>query len=157
MEDSDRPGFTLPLLLLAVFRDVVNRVHDELARQGHADARPLHAFALQSIDPAGSTTSELGRRLGISRQGAAKIVRSLQRLDYVTREPDPDDDRAMIVRRSGRGEEFLAISAAGFDRVRDEIARTIGSAAAARLEEDLLTLAPDPRHATFTDLPGWLG
>lgn len=156
METSTRNGFTFPLLLLAVFRDVVDQVHLELDRRGHPDARPLHAFALQAIGPDGSTISALGRRLGISKQGAAKNVRTLEELGYTTREPDPGDARATIVRRSARGEEFLAISAVEFDRVRARIAKTLGSAEAKRLEEDLRVLSPDLPHARFTDFPGWL-
>jgi DNA-binding MarR family transcriptional regulator len=157
MEASDGPGFMLPLQLLAAFRSVVDQVHDELGRRGHPDARPLHAFALQAIGPAGSTTAELGRRLGISKQGAAKTVRSLERLGYIRREADPSDRRAKIIRRSRRGEAFLAISAAEFDRVRERIAASLGRDGARRLEADLRLLAPDLHHARFADFPGWLG
>ncbi len=157
MAAPDEPGFMLPLLLLAVFRSVVDQVHEELGRRGHPDARPLHAFALQAIGPAGSTTSELGRRLGVSKQGAAKTVRSLERLGYVEREADPGDARAKVVRRSKHGEAFLAISAAEFDRVRGRIAESLGRAEARRLEEDLRSLSRDSQHGPFTDFPGWLG
>lgn len=157
MEGSDAPGFMFPLLLLAVFRDVVDQVHEELGRRGHPDARPLHAFALQAVGPTGSTTAELGRRLGVSKQGAAKTVRALERLGYVERENDPADGRAKIIRRSARGEEFLAISAAGFDRVRRRIVEQLGRAEARRLEAALRSLAPDSHRGPFADFPGWLG
>src|SRR6202008_1175695 len=69
---ADRFGFELPLLLAAAFRTLIDRLHDQLAPRGHPDARPIHAFALQAIGPDGATVSELGRRLGVSKQAAAK-------------------------------------------------------------------------------------
>ena len=89
---SDPPGFELPLLLVASFRTLVDALHRELAERGHPDARPLHGFALQAIGPDGVTTSELGRRLGVSKQGAAKTAAGLERIGYIAREADPEHD-----------------------------------------------------------------
>ena len=71
---ADRFGFELPLLLAAAFRTLIDGLHDQLAARGHPDARPIHAFALQAIGPDGATVSELGRRLGVSKQAAAKTA-----------------------------------------------------------------------------------
>src|SRR5580658_491145 len=68
----ERSGFELPLLLVGAFRSLIDELHAELARQGHDLARPVHGFALQAIGPEGVTVSELGRRLGVSKQAAAK-------------------------------------------------------------------------------------
>lgn len=89
MSSGERAGFELPLLLLGAFRSVIDELHGVLAESGHGEARPLHGFALQAIGPDGSTASELGRRLGVSKQAAAKTVASLERVGYVGREPDP--------------------------------------------------------------------
>ena len=70
---ADRFGFELPLLLAAAgFRTLIDGLHDQLAARGHPDAGPIHAFALQAIGPDGATVSELGRRLGVSKQAAAR-------------------------------------------------------------------------------------
>src|SRR4051794_33509669 len=76
------PGWQLPLLLFSGFRALIDDLHAELARQGHPDARPAHGFALQAIGPDGVTASDLGRRLGISKQAAGKTVDHLVRLGY---------------------------------------------------------------------------
>ena len=90
----------------------------DLARRGRPDARPLHGFALQAVGPGGTTTSELGRRLGVSKQAAAKTVAGLERLGYVARGADVRDSRAQRVVRTPRGEELLALSAETFGRLR---------------------------------------
>jgi DNA-binding MarR family transcriptional regulator len=82
-------------LLVGAFRSLIDELHRTLAENGHDKARPLHGFALQAIGPDGSTTSQLGRRLGVSKQAAAKTVASLERAGYIRREPDSADARAV--------------------------------------------------------------
>lgn len=42
-------GYEVPLLLFAGFRQLIDELHDELARQGHQGARPAYGFAMQAI------------------------------------------------------------------------------------------------------------
>jgi DNA-binding MarR family transcriptional regulator len=149
-----RPGHELPLLLAGAFRAVVEELHAELAERGHPEARPLHGFALQAIGADGVTVSELGRRLGVSKQAAAKTAAALERLDYLRREPDPADARQVALRRSRRGEELLALSAAGFERIRRRWVDQLGDRRVAQLEDDLHRVAGPA--AKLGDLPGWL-
>src|SRR4051794_19972253 len=100
-------GYELPLLLLGGFRTLVDRLHEELARQGHVDARPAHGFALQAIGTAGVTAAELGRRLGVSKQAAGKTVDRLVRLGYVERVASSSDGRAKLVRLTPYGLDLL--------------------------------------------------
>ena len=88
-----RPGFLLPLLLLAGFRTLIDDLHAELARQGHPELRPLHGFVLQAVGPDGTTATELGQRLGVSKQAAGKTVDRLVALGYLERADDPRDAR----------------------------------------------------------------
>jgi DNA-binding MarR family transcriptional regulator len=149
-----RPGHELPLLLAGGFRAVVEDLHAELAERGHPDARPLHGFALQAIGRDGTTLSELGRRLGVSKQAAAKTAGALERLGYLERAADPGDARAVRLRRSHRGEELLALSADGFARIRRRWSRELGAERLEALEDDLERLAG--ASAKLGDLPGWL-
>jgi DNA-binding MarR family transcriptional regulator len=152
---AERRGSELPFLLLGAFRALVDELHEELATRGHAEARPLHAFALQAVGD-GATISDLGRRLGVSKQAAAKTAASLERLGYITREPDPTDGRASRVGRSVRGDELLALSAEAFDRARARLARQLGSERVAELERDLETIVGAPAGSGLSDVPGWL-
>src|SRR3984885_10980260 len=89
-------GYELPLLLFAGFRSVIDELHAELARRGHQDMRPAHGFAMQAIGFSGATATEVGRRLGISKQAAGKTVERLEALGYVERagdRPDPPPKR----------------------------------------------------------------
>lgn len=151
-----RPSFELPLLLLAAFRTVIDELHDELAAAGHPDARPAHGFALQAIGVDGASASELGRRLGVSKQAAAKTAAALVDLGYAVREPDPADARATRIRRTPRGEDLLARSEASFVRQHQELAAQLGARRLAQLEDDLEQIAGDARMSRLTDTAGWL-
>jgi DNA-binding MarR family transcriptional regulator len=151
---SEQAGFELPVLLALAFRTTIDALHAELAELGHPDARPIHGFALQAIGPDGASVSELGRRLGVTKQAAAKTAAGLERLGYVDREADPADARAVRLRRSERGEQMLSISAAIFERLRADWARRLGPRRLEALEQDLERLAGS--RAKLGDLPGWL-
>lgn len=150
---KDPPGYELPLRLLMAFRALIDEVHAELARQGHPELRPMHGFVFQAIGPAGCTTAELSRRLGVSKQAAGKTVEALERLGYVERVRDPSDARARLVRLTGRGVDSLVRSAQVFDRLRARWAGTLGEERLRAFEADLRTVTADERFRV--DLPGW--
>ena len=151
----DRFGFELPLLLAGAFRAVIDQLHVELASHGHPDARPIHGFALQAIGSSGATVSELGRRLGVSKQAATKTAAGLQRLGYVRRARDPADARAIRLERTPRGDELLGLSAEIFERLRGQWAEQIGASRLHNLQDDLAQLA-STGTAKLGDFPGWL-
>lgn len=152
-----RAGYELPLLLAGAFRRQIDELHAELAAYGHPDARPLHGFALQAIGPNGCTVAALGRRLGVSKQAAAKTAGNLERLGYVDRSAHPADARAVSLQRTVRGTDLLRRSAVVFEQQHRVIAEQLGTVRLAALEADLATLAGvDGDEARIGDLPGWL-
>lgn len=156
-EDMDRlgAGYELPLLLLAGFRTLIDELHDELARRGHPQARPAHGFAMQAIGPDGATASDIGRRLGVSKQAAGKTVDRLIALGYAERAADPGDARRRLVRRTAHGDEMLALSAAIFDRLREQWAQTLGEQQLRAMEGGLRTVTAP--NAFRLDATRWLG
>ncbi|MCX5139818.1 MULTISPECIES: MarR family winged helix-turn-helix transcriptional regulator [unclassified Streptomyces] len=150
---DDGAGFELPLLLFAGFRSVIDGLHRELAEQGHPDMRPAYGYALQAVGRGGSTASEIGRRLGVSKQAAGKTVEKLEALGYVERLDDPQDGRRKLVRLSPRGVDMLVRSAEGFDRLRAEWMRVLGAERVRAMEADLRAMAgPD---AFRLDMAAW--
>ncbi|PZF96670.1 MarR family winged helix-turn-helix transcriptional regulator [Micromonospora deserti] len=153
--ESDRPGFLLPLLLLAGFRTLIDDLHAELARQGHPELRPLHGFVLQAVGSDGTTATELGQRLGISKQAAGKTVDRLVALGYLDRADDPRDARRKLVRMTPRGLDGLRRSAVVFDQLRQRWADTLGPERVAAIEDDLRAVTP--ANWFRLDVPGWFG
>jgi DNA-binding MarR family transcriptional regulator len=148
-------GYELPLLLFGGFRSIIDELHAELGRHGHRDLRPAHGFALQAIGVRGATATEVGRRLGVSKQAAGKTVERLEALGYVQRASDGADRRRKLVRLTPRGIEALTLSAAIFDDIRARWARALGQPRVDDLEAALRTMAPG--EALRLDVPGWFG
>ena len=154
MADTDPPGFELPLLLFAGFRSLIDDLHAELSRRGHPDLRPVHGFAMQAIGVAGASASEVGRRLGVSKQAAGKTADRLAELGYTERVDDPRDARSKLIRLTPRGIDALSQSAEIFDRLRAGWVERLGADRVRLIETSLREVAP----AGFpVDVPGWFG
>jgi len=151
---TDPPGFELPLRLLLGFRVLIDALHAELAREGHPEVRPVHGFVLQAVG-SGTTAVELGRRLGVTKQAAAKHLDFLERRGYLERCTDPDDARRRPVRLTARGLDCLDRSARIFDDLRAGWAERLGEERLRALEDDLRAVTP--AQAFRLDLPGWFG
>ncbi|HKN55934.1 MAG TPA: MarR family winged helix-turn-helix transcriptional regulator [Amycolatopsis sp.] len=150
---TDAPGYELPFLLFGGFRTLIDRLHAELARQGHPGLRPSYGFAMQAVGVQGSTASEIGRRLGVSKQAAGKTVERLEALGYAERADDPADARRKIVRLTPHGIDALTRSAEIFDRLRSDWARTLGVDRMRALETDLRAVVGP--SAFRLDAAGW--
>jgi DNA-binding MarR family transcriptional regulator len=156
MTDSrDEPGWVLPVLLYGGFRTLVDRLHAELARQGHPDVRPAYGFAMQAIGRDGATATELGRRLGVSKQAAGKTVDRLAELGYAERSADAADARRKLVRLTPRGHDVLARSAAVFEQLRAEWVARLGRDRVRAIEADLQAVVPPT--AIRLDAASWFG
>jgi DNA-binding MarR family transcriptional regulator len=154
-EPRDEPGWMLPLLLFGGFRTLIDRLHAELARQGHPDVRPAYGFAMQAIGRDGATASELGRRLGVSKQAAGKTVDRLVELGYAERSADAADARRKLVRLTPRGYDALARSATVFEQLRAEWAERLGVDGVRSMESALRTVVPPT--AIRLDAASWFG
>jgi len=152
---SNEHPWELPLLLAGAFRAIVEELHDQLAAAGHPAARPIHGFALQAVGPDGVTVSELGRRLAVTKQAAAKTVANLEELGYVRRVAHPEDQRSVLIKRAALGNEMLALSAEIFGQIHAQIAEELGKAQLAELEARLAKISSG-HSSKLGDLPGWL-
>lgn len=101
----------LAVLVLLTSRLMTEEIHARLAGLGFGDLRPAHGFAFHLIASHGGATGvELADHLGVSRQAAGQMVDELERLAYVTRQPDPTDARLRRVILTDRGREAVAAS-----------------------------------------------
>jgi DNA-binding MarR family transcriptional regulator len=149
-----RSGADLALLLLGGFRNLVDAAHAELADRGHTDIRPVHDFAIRAIAAGADNASELGRRMSVSKQAAAKTIAVLQERGYVARDVDPADARRKRLQVTPRGFEMLREAEAIFDELRDRWARQIGAARLTELEAQLKELVG--AEPVRLDMPGWI-
>ena len=149
-----RSGADLALLLLGGFRTLVDGAIVELARRGYEDVRPVHDFTMRAIAAGADSASDLGRRLSISKQSAAKTIAVLQERGYVSRDPDPRDARRKRLQVTPLGVEVLRQGEAIFDELRVAWAEQIGAAELETLEGHLAALVG--AVPVRFDTPGWI-
>lgn len=147
-----RKGADLALLLLAGFRQLADNAGKELLQRGYPELRPSQEFAMRAIAGGANNASELGRRLSISKQAAAKVVTLLQERGYVERMEDAADFRRKFLTVTPLGHEVMQQGEAIFEDLRAAWAHKIGEPALDRLHHDLIILVGDT--GVDLDAPG---
>lgn len=87
------------------FVDIYDRAYESAAAEVSLSA--AQACVLGRLTERRGMTA-LARDLGCDASNITHIVDRLQRLDYVTREADPDDGRARLLARTEKGDEVTA-------------------------------------------------
>ncbi|WP_405136204.1 MarR family winged helix-turn-helix transcriptional regulator [Nocardia sp. NBC_01388] len=95
------------VLLGQAYQAFVQELHTHLAEHGHRVLGASYGYVLRTLAENALTASQLGERLGITAQGAAKIVDEMVRHGYVERRPDPEDKRAKLLHLSDHGRDML--------------------------------------------------
>jgi DNA-binding MarR family transcriptional regulator len=149
-----RSGADLALLLIGGFRTLVDAAIAELAARGYEDVRPIHDFAMRAIAAGADNASELGRRLSITKQSAARTIGVLRERGYVSIEPDPRDARRKRLEVTDLGFEVMRVGESIFDDLRATWAARIGAGELETLEKQLATLV-GAAPVRF-DTPGWM-
>lgn len=134
-------GAQLATLLLTGFEAMVADVVADLAAQGHPGVTATHEFALRAVGEGAQSASELGRRLGVTKQAAAKTIATLEELGYVERRTDPRDARRKTLTVTDRGREMVTVGARAFDRLRDTLQAEVGAERLAVAESVLERIA----------------
>src|SRR5215216_7633359 len=89
----------------AVQRRMLQRLHDD----GFADLDAAHLTVFQYPGPQGARPSELAARLGMTKQALNYLLGELERLEYLQRQPDPDDLRSKRVALTRRGTSAIRV------------------------------------------------
>ena len=95
------------ILLTAALGVFKEELHAQLARAGYDDLGPSFGFVFRSLAERPLSLVELAARLGVTSQGALKIVAEMEERGYVVRQDDPDDGRVRRMALSVRGRAAL--------------------------------------------------
>lgn len=98
---------------------------------------------MRAIAGGANSASDLGRRLSISKQAAAKVIGLLEERGYVARMEDATDSRRKLLTVTPMGHEVMQQGEVIFEQLRAAWARKIGGPALDRLQQDLLVLVGD--------------
>lgn len=109
------------------------------ADRGFPDGRVLRLCAQFEV----VTASQIGRELGITRQGAGKVVAGLRNQGYVTLRSSPSDGREKVVSLTPRAHDFLAAQRSASRQIERDLRKQIGSEAFENLFQLLDALGGD--------------
>ena len=105
-----------------VQRRMLERLHDE----GFADLDFAHLIVFQYPGPQGARPSELAARLGMTKQALNYLLGELERLEYIQRQPDPDDLRSKRVALTGRGASAIRVIREAVVEIESDWAEQLG-------------------------------
>lgn len=105
-------------LLSMALRTSLEQLHAELARAGYPELGPTHGYALNVLAGGATTASALASQLGMTKQGAAKVMQHLLDEGYVTLDVDPVDTRNRPATLTRRGRAAVRASVRIQDRIR---------------------------------------
>ena len=109
---SEAEPFGPPLigaLLRTPWEAVQRRMLQRLHEHGFADLDAAHLTVFQYPGPQGARPSALAARLGITKQALNYLLGELERLEYLQRQPDPDDLRSKRVAFNRRGAAAIGV------------------------------------------------
>lgn len=130
--------------LLRAWVGYQRRLDEELAAAGFDDRRFPDGRILRLCARADSVTiSEIGRQLGITRQGASKIVAGLRDAGYVTLNASETDAREKVVQLTGRALAFLDAQRKAVGKIERQLTDTLGAEVVDALYELLDALSDD--------------
>jgi DNA-binding MarR family transcriptional regulator len=105
--------------------------------------KPKHSAVFGQLGPEGARLTELARGANMSPQAMGELVDELEQLGYVTREPDPADRRAKIVRLTPLGMDCVEAAIVTIDGIESRIDAVLGEQGHARLRTMLAKLLAD--------------
>jgi len=127
----------LGIALGLAYQTFTDELRAHLAGLGFDDLGRWYGYVFRALDAEDIRLTSLAARLGMSNQGAAKIVDEMAARGYLARETDPQDGRGKVLRLTARGRRALAAARrfhADFER---RLIRRLGTAAVANLRAAL--------------------
>lgn len=112
----------VPLLMGLLFREV-STVFDAPEWDG---LRQSHVRVVSGVPAEGISITDLGERVGMTKQGCGQFVNGLVGRGLLAIEPDPDDRRVRVVRRTPLGERTIAAVTRRMLEVEDAWAGRVG-------------------------------
>src|SRR4051812_22604347 len=142
--------------MLAMYRNYQSLAAAKYAASGYQGLSLAHTFMMANIDDNGTRIIDLAARMGTTKQFAGRLVQELTARGLVETTPDPTDRRAILVRGTASGWQFLASACEARDEIELEYRVILGEQLMQALTTAVERLANYAGTST-TDVPHELG
>jgi DNA-binding MarR family transcriptional regulator len=106
---------------------LLNQVRLAFAAEDWGGLRQSHFRMITSVPPEGISITELGDRVGMTKQGCGQFVRRLVDTGHLKVDTDPADRRTRIVRRTSLGHRTVRKVSARIARIEADWAEQVGA------------------------------
>jgi len=119
------------ILLGLAYQSFVDQLRASLKRRGFDDLGPAYGYVVRAIASESMNQRELAAQLGITAQGAGKIIREMQKGGYIERDADAKDARARRLALGPRGRDLLSAARQFHKRYEEKLSKGLGARAVA--------------------------
>jgi len=137
-EPPDTPN--TGVLMFVAYRSMEQRIFEAVHAAGFADVTLAQGRFFARIQQQGNRLTELAEMAQVTKQTAQFMVDQLEKHGYVTREPDPTDARARLVRIAPRGRAAQDVAQATEQAIEREWAHHLGAERMAALRDAVVRL-----------------
>lgn len=109
-------------LLLQAQRAYTDRAVEKLRARGYADLSLSHISLLPYLAIEGARITAIAEWARMTKQAVGQLVKQLEQQGYLSRAPDPDDQRAVVIEFTEQGQRLMRDA----DAVRREIEAEYG-------------------------------
>lgn len=134
---SPVPPQQIGALLRFLLHDVRARIYEGVVAAGFDDLRPAHVTLFRWPGPDGRRPTEVAADAQITKQAVNDLLRHLEKHGYLELHPDPSDNRARLIRLTGRGRRLHKLALGIHADVEDQWAQAIGPREFATVREQL--------------------
>ncbi|GLZ33751.1 hypothetical protein Lesp02_59390 [Lentzea sp. NBRC 105346] len=125
----------LTLLFTALSAACDVRVRQRLADAGHPQVRTIYGYVFQHLVIGPTKVTDLADLLGMTPQGASKVITEMERAGYVSRYTDPNDSRVRVIELTEHGQHAIDEGRKARAEVTAELLGVLGPRAEAFLEQ----------------------
>lgn len=140
------------VLVGLAYQSFIEELHAEFARRGFPITGASVGVMLRTLDQGAFNTTQLGEKLGITTQGAAKVIDEMVAVGYVERRPDPTDKRAKTLHLAERGRAALALARGFHHEYERRLTEQFGAEKMAILREILDHMVDSPESTDYAKL-----
>jgi DNA-binding MarR family transcriptional regulator len=131
------------------FGQLVDGLHERLAKRGWDDVRPSYGFVLLALRHGPSTATELGKLLGVTKQAASHTLDAMVDSGYLSRTVHPADTRQRIIRLAPRGRRLLRVVEQIYAELEAEWSAVVGGRAVEQMRRNLTSLVLHANEGVF--------
>jgi DNA-binding MarR family transcriptional regulator len=101
-------------------------LYEEFSARGFGEVRPAYgSILLPLFEEDGLRMGALAERARLSKQTMTTVIRLMEEVGLVTREADPHDGRAILVRLTARSREFAPVAGQVVAELEGRVARRL--------------------------------